>query len=576
MAGTSYKSMLYAGGRTNGLVGIVYTVVLILLLALVWRGLKAMDETSFYRDTLQQATLSMESTLRALGEITLTDGASASRAAARSSLAAFEQATTQFEALGVAAATREQAAALQSGLAIFLNESAHVPGIVGSPLAAKLGKLFSDGTELAKVLSKESQAARENAARVAQITRLLTLVAGFIILFATLALFYQFYRSITKPLGDAARIANTIAAGDLTLTIDKPKGGAVQGLFRALTEMRGELAKVVGNVRASAVTTADSARKINDANTDLSQRTEEQAASLEQTAATMQQLTSTVAQNTRNAEHANQLAGETRSVAEKGGAAVEQVVSTMGRISASASKITEFSSLIDSIAFQTNILALNAAVEAARAGEQGRGFAVVATEVRSLAQKSATAAKEIKSLIDASLAEVAAGTQVAENAGATMRQVVESVRQLTDIMGDIAQELADCQGHGMAGLGKRERAVHALHAELAVQLLGQRFGLGIEQDVAGELARRGSFGRGHLETFENRGAATPCKGLRARSGLLADPVSARKLDARRFDRLRRLNPLASWSIIAIMLDIIEKTHEHIQRRRRQKWSARAH
>lgn len=452
MAGTSYKSMLFAGGRTNGLVGIVYTVVLILLLALVWRGLKAMDETSFYRDTLQQATLSMESTLRALGEITLTDGASASRAAARSSLAAFEQATTQFEALGVAAATREQAAALQSGLAIFLNESAHVPGIVGSPLAAKLGKLFSDGTELAKVLSKESQAARENAARVAQITRLLTLVAGFIILFATLALFYQFYRSITKPLGDAARIANTIAAGDLTLTIDKPKGGAVQGLFRALTEMRGELAKVVGNVRASAVTTADSARKINDANTDLSQRTEEQAASLEQTAATMQQLTSTVAQNTRNAEHANQLAGETRSVAEKGGAAVEQVVSTMGRISASASKITEFSSLIDSIAFQTNILALNAAVEAARAGEQGRGFAVVATEVRSLAQKSATAAKEIKSLIDASLAEVAAGTQVAENAGATMRQVVESVRQLTDIMGDIAQASRE-QNTGISQVG---------------------------------------------------------------------------------------------------------------------------
>jgi methyl-accepting chemotaxis protein len=224
-------------------------------------------------------------------------------------------------------------------------------------------------------------------------------------------------------------------------------------------------------VRASAVTTADSARKINDANTDLSQRTEEQAASLEETAATMQQLTSTVAQNTRNAEHANQLAGETRSVAEKGGAAVEQVVSTMGRISASASKITEFSSLIDSIAFQTNILALNAAVEAARAGEQGRGFAVVATEVRSLAQKSATAAKEIKSLIDASLAEVGAGTQVAENAGATMRQVVESVRQLTDIMGDIAQASRE-QNTGISQVGitvtQLEGVTHS-NADLSVE-----------------------------------------------------------------------------------------------------------
>jgi len=179
-------------------------------------------------------------------------------------------------------------------------------------------------------------------------------------------------------------------------------------------------------------------REISAGNTDLSSRTEQQAASLEETAASMEQLASTVKQNADNARQANQLAASASDVAERGGSAVSEVVSTMQGISASSRKISEIVSVIDGIAFQTNILALNAAVEAARAGEQGKGFAVVAGEVRSLAQRSAQAAKEIKGLIEDSVTKVGAGSQQVERAGATMQEIVASVKRVTDIMGEIS------------------------------------------------------------------------------------------------------------------------------------------
>ncbi|MDB5989992.1 MAG: methyl-accepting chemotaxis protein [Herbaspirillum sp.] len=247
-------------------------------------------------------------------------------------------------------------------------------------------------------------------------------------------------RGLLKSLGGepeyATEIAGKIAAGDLTVTVETKADDASSLLF-AMKTMRDSLAKVVGEVRSGTDTIATASNQIASGNLDLSSRTEEQASSLGETAASMEQLTSTVKQNADNARQANQLAVSASSVAVKGGSVVSQVVDTMGSINASSRKIVDIIGVIDGIAFQTNILALNAAVEAARAGEQGRGFAVVASEVRSLAQRSAAAAKEIKTLIGNSVEQVDTGGKLVAEAGATMDELVNSVKRVTDIMGEI-------------------------------------------------------------------------------------------------------------------------------------------
>ncbi|ODA00232.1 chemotaxis protein [Achromobacter xylosoxidans] len=245
-------------------------------------------------------------------------------------------------------------------------------------------------------------------------------------------------KSITAPLAQAVSVAETVARGDLGQPIHAVTRDETGRLLRALHDMQDKLAGAVRTIRAGSETISSAAGQIAAGNTDLSSRTEEQAASLEETAASMEELASTVKQNADNARQANQLAASASEVAQRGGAVVSAVVSTMGDISASSRKISEIVSVIDGIAFQTNILALNAAVEAARAGEQGKGFAVVAGEVRSLAQRSAQAAREVKTLIEASVSKVAEGADQAENAGTTMQEVVASVKRVTDIMGEIA------------------------------------------------------------------------------------------------------------------------------------------
>ncbi|WP_295986853.1 methyl-accepting chemotaxis protein, partial [uncultured Variovorax sp.] len=242
---------------------------------------------------------------------------------------------------------------------------------------------------------------------------------------------------IVRPLGHAVEVAETVAAGDLSSNITVDSRDETGKLMHALREMNASLAKVVGEVRTGTETIATASAQIASGNQDLSSRTEEQASSLEQTAASMEELTSTVKQNADNARQANQLAVSASEVAVKGGSVVSQVVDTMGSINASSKKIVDIIGVIDGIAFQTNILALNAAVEAARAGEQGRGFAVVASEVRSLAQRSAAAAKEIKTLIGDSVEKVEEGSKQVEEAGRTMEQIVGSVKRVTDIMGEI-------------------------------------------------------------------------------------------------------------------------------------------
>ena len=248
---------------------------------------------------------------------------------------------------------------------------------------------------------------------------------------------WRLTRGITVPLGRAVEIAVAVANKDLTSTIEVSTSDETGRLLRALRSMNDGLIGIVHDVRHGTDSIATASGEIAAGNLDLSARTEEQASSLEETAASMEELTSTVKQNADNARQANVLAVKASEVARQGGAVVADVVETMDAISGSARKIVDIISVIDGIAFQTNILALNAAVEAARAGEQGRGFAVVASEVRSLAQRSATAAKEIKLLIDDSLAKVDAGGALVTRAGTTMNDVVDSIGRVTDIMGEI-------------------------------------------------------------------------------------------------------------------------------------------
>ncbi|MBW8362924.1 MAG: Tar ligand binding domain-containing protein, partial [Rhizobium sp.] len=249
---------------------------------------------------------------------------------------------------------------------------------------------------------------------------------------------YWLIRMISRSLNEALRLAESVAAGDLTQTIEVRSNDEIGQLLQALKNMNASLVTIVGQVRHGTETIAVASREIASGNADLSSRTESQASSLEETASSMEELTSTVNQNAETARQANQLVVSTADVAAKGGQVVGQVVDTMASIKDSSRKIADIIGVIDGIAFQTNILALNAAVEAARAGEQGRGFAVVASEVRNLAQRSAGAAKEIKSLIEDSVGKVDAGGKLVDEAGKTMDEIVTSVKRVTDIMSEIA------------------------------------------------------------------------------------------------------------------------------------------
>ena len=289
--------------------------------------------------------------------------------------------------------------------------------------------------------------------------RAVTFAAGAVVLAAILLGIGVFIaRGMLRQLGGepdyASSIARSIAGGDLTVPIDVKRDDN-SSMVNALKGMRDDLARIVSSVRTATDTIATASSEIAAGNSDLSARTESQASSLEETAASMEELTSTVRQNADNARTANELAANASEVAQKGGAVVSQVVETMASIDSSSRKIVDIISVIDGIAFQTNILALNAAVEAARAGEQGRGFAVVASEVRSLAQRSAAAAKEIKTLIGDSVGEVEAGSTLVNEAGKTMEEIMGSVRRVTDIMAEItaaSQEQA-------AGIGQVNDAI---------------------------------------------------------------------------------------------------------------------
>ncbi|MDB5899107.1 MAG: chemotaxis protein [Ramlibacter sp.] len=289
--------------------------------------------------------------------------------------------------------------------------------------------------QLEKKLADDSFLAAQGSARTALVV-LLVMVAFAVA--TALATALGMSSAIVRPLRAAIRAADQIARGDLTVDV-KVRGSDETGeLLRSLAEMTQNLRQLVGQVSGGAHMVADTSAQIAQGNQDLSQRTEEQASTLEETASSMEELTSTVSLNAQNARQASQLAVGASDIARKGGQVVGEVVTTMSGISESSRKIGDIIGVIDGIAFQTNILALNAAVEAARAGEQGRGFAVVAAEVRSLAQRSAAAAKEIKGLIGESVDKVEAGTRLVDAAGHTMQEIVASVKKVSDLIAEIA------------------------------------------------------------------------------------------------------------------------------------------
>jgi methyl-accepting chemotaxis protein len=288
-----------------------------------------------------------------------------------------------------------------------------------------------------------------------------SILAAILTSIPVLVLIYPFIqRVVTQPLRSGVEAARNIASGDLTQSVPVTSGNEVGELQMALKDMQESLVKIVSQVRTGTDTIFSASSEIASGNLDLSTRTELQAGTLEKTAASMQELTSTVNQNTDNARKANQLAQSASEVATRGGSLVSEVVQTMDSINASSRKIVDIIDVIDGIAFQTNILALNAAVEAARAGEQGRGFAVVASEVRSLAKRSADAAKEIKSLIDDSVSKVEVGGKLVHQAGSTMTEIVESIRHVTDIMGDIAAASAE----QTTGIGRVNDAITEMNS----------------------------------------------------------------------------------------------------------------
>ncbi|MDT3677618.1 MAG: methyl-accepting chemotaxis protein [Burkholderiaceae bacterium] len=291
-------------------------------------------------------------------------------------------------------------------------------------------------------------------ARVSELRRTAFAVVGALaaIVGLSFALMVVFVRSLTIPLAEAVSLARSIADGDLNVTLQSRGRNEVGQLVDALVEMRDRLVDVVGDVRRHAEGVAAASAQIAQGNSYLSSRTEQQASALEETAASMEELSATVKQNADNAHQADELARGASEVAVSGGEVVGQVVDTMKEINESSRRIADIINVIDGIAFQTNILALNAAVEAARAGEQGRGFAVVAGEVRSLAQRSAEAAREIKTLIGASVERVERGTKLVDRAGSTMREIVSSIRRVTEIMGEISTASAE-QSTGVAQVG---------------------------------------------------------------------------------------------------------------------------
>jgi methyl-accepting chemotaxis protein len=375
-------------------------------------------EAAIQYDKVESAHLKLSADYETLDKMPLDEAGKALMARIKDELAATHAANKRFSAL--VKSNKDEA------IVLLLREAI--------PTTSKLQNTLEEFSDVQKMKSRKDGEAAEEAFHGAR-QLMLGLAACALALGGIIA--WACTRSITVPMAEAVTIARTVAAGDLTGQIEVRSTDETGQLIQALKDMNDSLVGIVSRVRSGTDMIATASGQIASGNLDLSSRTEQQASSLEETASSMEELTSTVKQNADNARQANQLAISASCTAVQGGTVVAEVVQTMGAINASSKKIVDIIGVIDGIAFQTNILALNAAVEAARAGEQGRGFAVVATEVRNLAQRSATAAKEIKILIGDSVDKVDLGARLVDQAGSTMQAIVHSIKGVAEIMGEI-------------------------------------------------------------------------------------------------------------------------------------------
>jgi methyl-accepting chemotaxis protein len=382
---------------------------------------------------LKEHRATFDAALATLGTLPLDTTGEKALAAARTAAQPYFEAAAR-----VVAASRQDATATKAGMAALQ--------VAFTDLETRVAALSDAIQGSSSVLNVEAQAS------VAR-TQLAIGIALAVAIVTLVLLAFWLAGRMARPMQHAVGVAERLAEGDLTARIEPTGNDETRQLLQSMARMQSSFGGIVRNVQEGADSVATASSQISQGNNDLSSRTEEQASALQQTAASMKELATTVEQNATNAQQGNELAVAASTVAARGGEVVGQVVETMKGINDSSRKIADIISVIDGIAFQTNILALNAAVEAARAGEQGRGFAVVASEVRSLAQRSADAAKEIKGLIDASVERVGQGSQLVDQAGVTMDEVVQSIRKVTDLMGEISAASRE-QSAGVAQIGE--------------------------------------------------------------------------------------------------------------------------
>ena len=423
------------GGGPTIAAGCGFLVLQLFLFSLIWFTLRVQDTAAMRADAYGQASIALQQVLRGLNETVVTEGATASRTTATQAIANFVAQENGIDAPALGKASGVEWATLQGRVKQFLGTDKISASDVESMIA--LGKITGDAGKLLAELEKSSATARTDYAATQSNTRRLLLGAAVLSLLGTGGIYFMFFRRVTLPLQRAVLVAERMASGDLTRHAQIGSDGEAASLMRALDSVQINLAAIVSEVRITTSSIADASAQLAIGNTDLSARTEQQASTLEETASSMEEFSATVKQTTERMRSADSLAVAASKTAANGSQVAASAVAKIAEVNQSSKRIGEIIGVIDSIAFQTNILALNAAVEAARAGEQGRGFAVVASEVRSLAQRSATAAKEIKELIANTQAHVEDGTTLVNRAGEAMNGVVDAIQQVSLIFGEI-------------------------------------------------------------------------------------------------------------------------------------------
>ena len=440
----------------------VQILVLMLVGAIAYRYLQQTHHADATHQAAATAEVGIQKTLRGVGELLLTEGSSSSRKLTQDSVHEVDAELSRLKLMSmghdavISKLVQEDLSPQWSALKAVVEQILAQKKLSTENTDAML--LFGKVSALGGTLSVKTNAVVTQAEAIGQdaMQRFpLVLGLGAVALLVGLLLSsWILFLAIMRPLKLIVDIAERIAGGDIGSSIEVANQPAEMArVLQSLSEMQASLARVVATVREGSESVATASAEIAQGNNDLSARTEQQTSALEETAASMEELSSTVKQNADNAKQANQLAQHASSIAASGGEVVGQVVETMKDINGASKKIADIISVIDGIAFQTNILALNAAVEAARAGDQGRGFAVVATEVRSLAGRSAEAAKEIKTLINASVGQVEKGSALVDQAGTTMTDVINNIRRVTDIMGEISAASSE-QASGVAQVGE--------------------------------------------------------------------------------------------------------------------------